>query len=297
MLMVNRPWSWQFPGRILLTCTYKECIYLYVYVYIYIYIYICIHSIHVIYIYTYLYIYIYTQMYICPYIHMSILVYAYAVYANIIYKYDIYNIQILYLVFYIDPPENSHGQKMNKDRETDVPWSSTWTWTWSFGDESWLVIQILLGFCCYQVKNQAHQRASRVYKAFLWFSNKTRRFHYQSWTRPRPGPRVHNFLYTDKKHFHDGISGNLRSSGIVGIASASAISTASTSPRFVWDFISLKITIIHGSPYHLVLFTGNLWKNNEKSPIDPMWPEGVFAWRENEFRFITLSKTSHLRFE
>jgi hypothetical protein len=52
---------------------------------------------------------------------MSILVYAYAVYANIIYKYDIYNIQILYLVFYIDPPENSHGQKMNKDRETDVP--------------------------------------------------------------------------------------------------------------------------------------------------------------------------------
>ena len=30
------------------------------------------------------------------------------------------NIQILYLVFYIDPPENSHGQKMNKDRETDV---------------------------------------------------------------------------------------------------------------------------------------------------------------------------------
>jgi hypothetical protein len=56
------------------------------------------------------------------------------------------------------------------------------------------------------------------------------------------------------------------------------ISSASRSPSFmdphiIWYFLQETCE-----------------KNNEKSPIDPMWPEGVFAWRENEFRFITLSK-------
>ena len=92
--------------------------YIFVRVCIYIYVYI----VYMLYIRIFIYIHkcTYVPIYICLFwcMHMQCMqIYNIQIcMISIIYN----NIQILYLVFYIDPPENSHGQKMNKDRETDV---------------------------------------------------------------------------------------------------------------------------------------------------------------------------------